>query len=100
MLFDYIKYLLLGVSRQIHGCLLTEAQCVKPTAKQIRLMAHRLGLAQIFCMNLFKLLVSTSMPFYPQQEVSCVVVGHFCVPLKVMVKGRWLCSDKMLSLQH
>lgn len=32
--------------------------------------------------------------FYPQQEVSCVVVGRFCLVLMVVVKGRWLCSDE------
>lgn len=46
-----------------------------------------------FCMNLFKLLVSTSLPLHPQQEVSLLLVGHFCIALKVTVKGRWLCSD-------
>lgn len=77
----------------------SQAQCVKPSPKQIRLMTQIQRLTD-FCMNLVELLVSISLPFYPQQEVSRVMVGHFCVPLKVMVKGRWLCSDKKLSLRH
>lgn len=44
--------------------------------------------------NSVKLLVSISRPFYPQQEVSGVLVGRFWVALMVVVKGRWLCSDK------
>lgn len=101
MLFDYIKYLLLGASRQIHGCLLTEAhRCVNPPSCTRKsdwwhgYMDTKTQACADFWRNLVKLLVSISWPFYPQQEVSCVVVRCFCVALMVMVKGRWLCSDE------
>lgn len=97
MLFDYIKYLLLGVSWQIHGCLLTEAPCVKATQQhtdQTDDMDTKTQPCTDFWRNLVKLLVSISQPFYPQQQVSCVVVGRFCLVLMVVVKGRWLCSDE------
>lgn len=39
MLFDYIKYLLLGVSPKIHGCLLT-SQSYPTSLTQVRLMTR------------------------------------------------------------